>query len=360
MLNFDPLVLILRLALAATFAVAGVAKLRDRQQLANTLSEFGVPERFTAFLSKGLPLVELAVAMALLSVRTAPLGASAALLLLLLFIGGMLYNLARGRKPRCNCFGQMGTAPIGPLTVVRNLVLAAFATLILSMGPGPSIYDPLAWIANHASVIGISLGILVVLVLLQAFLTFQVLRQQGRILTILNASQPGTQTSINIAPGLGVGGQAPFFSLPSLAGDIVSLPSLLASGRNLLFLFMNPQCGPCVALVEEVARWMRTEPAGLSVFVLTEGSRQENLAKANGLLPTHILLQKEREIADAYHAWGTPAAVIVSSSGTLASGVAQGAEAIRSLLSHGAPAINTREKDTPPAFQPSIANAQSQ
>jgi thiol-disulfide isomerase/thioredoxin/uncharacterized membrane protein YphA (DoxX/SURF4 family) len=371
MLNLGLVVVIFRLALAATFAVAGIAKLLDKRQLANSLREFGVPQRFSAFLSKGLPLLELAVAMTLLSVRTAAFGASAALLLLLLFVGGMIYHLARGRRPRCNCFGQMGTAPIGPLTVVRNVLLAGFAVLILSIGRGPSIYDPMASIANHVPMTGLSLGLLVALVLFQGFLTFQVLRQQGRILVILNASQPGSQTSlertgtastVNMAPGLGIGRQAPFFSLPSLAGNIVSLPSLLASGKNLLFLFMNPHCGPCVALVEEAVEWMHDEPAGLSVFIMTEGTPEENLGKTNGLIASHVFLQKQREVADAYHAWGTPAAVIVSPHGTLVSEVAQGAEAIRSLLGLGAPAngrrahaTKTRGRETPRAFQPSIA-----
>ena len=36
-----------------------------------------------------------------------------ALVLLLLFVGGISYNVARGRSPDCHCFGQLHSAPAG-------------------------------------------------------------------------------------------------------------------------------------------------------------------------------------------------------------------------------------------------------
>ncbi|MDB4882915.1 MAG: hypothetical protein JWL95_1681, partial [Gemmatimonadetes bacterium] len=45
-----------------------------------------------------------------------------------------------------------------------------------------------------------------------------------------------------------------------------------------------------------------------------------------------VLLQVERETADAYEAYGTPSAIVVSSEGLIASEVAQGAAELRVLL----------------------------
>src|SRR5207247_1524756 len=47
---------------------------------------------------------------------------------------------------------------------------------------------------------------------------------------------------------------------------------------------------------------------------------------------TNVLLQKDREISEAYKAFGTPSAVLVRQDGTIASPLAQGADAIRALI----------------------------
>jgi hypothetical protein len=42
-----------------------------------------------------------------------------------------------------------------------------------------------------------------------------------------------------------------------------------------------------------------------------------------------MLLQKDREIAEAYQCWGTPGAVVIRPDGTIGSQIAEGAEAIK-------------------------------
>lgn len=81
----DTLVLFARLTLAAVFAVAGVAKLLDRSGIGKVLAGFGVPGRLTMPLALGLPLVELALAVALVIRASAWWGGLAALCLLLAF-----------------------------------------------------------------------------------------------------------------------------------------------------------------------------------------------------------------------------------------------------------------------------------
>src|SRR5579859_1413558 len=128
------LLLCARLLLALVFLVAGLAKLADLAGSRQALRDFGVPARLATPLGLLLPLAELAVAVAFIPTASAWWGALGALVLLLLFVGGISYNLARGRHPDCHCFGQLHSAPAGWPTLVRNLVLAAVAGLVVGFG----------------------------------------------------------------------------------------------------------------------------------------------------------------------------------------------------------------------------------
>ena len=128
---FMSTVLLARVLLAAVFAIAGLAKLADLKGSRQALRDFGVPAPLAPVLGTLLPLTELAVALALLPPRTAWWGAVGALVLLLVFVAGICYNLARGRRPSCHCFGQLHSAPVGWFTLTRNLVLAGVAGCVV-------------------------------------------------------------------------------------------------------------------------------------------------------------------------------------------------------------------------------------
>jgi uncharacterized membrane protein YphA (DoxX/SURF4 family) len=127
----DLVLLIARLLLAAVFLVAGLAKLADLAGSRQALRDFGIPTVFASPLGTLLTLAELTVAVALIPAATAWWGELGALILLLVFVVGIGYNLARGRTPDCHCFGQLHSAPAGWPTLVRNAVLAALAGLVL-------------------------------------------------------------------------------------------------------------------------------------------------------------------------------------------------------------------------------------
>src|SRR5436305_13543076 len=93
--------LIARLVLSLVFLVAGLTKLADRTGSRQPLLDFGVPARLATPGGLLLPLAELAVAVALLPLASAWWAAVGALALLLLFIAGIAFNLARGRRPEC-------------------------------------------------------------------------------------------------------------------------------------------------------------------------------------------------------------------------------------------------------------------
>ena len=350
-----PLVLIIaRLVLFSVFAVAGVAKLADQPACARMLGAFGVPPAFTKPFAVLLPTFELIVALALLPLAFAWYAAVAALLLLIIFLGGIAFNLSRGRTPDCNCFGQIHSAPIGSRTVIRNLVLAAVAVLIVVRGrqnAGPGVLESIRYLAVAPHITLLSEFAIVILLAIVVALVFQLLRQQGRILvrldrldTQLSAGVPGSPLTVaaaassRTATGLQIGSPAPAFTLASLDGRRVSLASLLALQETVALLFTNPNCGPCSALMPDVAAWQRQHSTSLTIALISEGTVEENRAKSATHQLTHLLLQQEREVAETYHVWGTPAAVLVHADGTIGSYIAQGAEAIRTLIAQAASA----------------------
>jgi thioredoxin-related protein len=85
-------------------------------------------------------------------------------------------------------------------------------------------------------------------------------------------------------------------------------------------------------LLPEVVQWERDYAGTLTLAIISEGSLAENEAKIGTHGIERLLLQEAREVAELYEAHATPAAVLVGSDGTIASYVASGGDAIRSLL----------------------------
>src|SRR5437868_3728212 len=184
------LLLAIRSVLAAIFTVAALAKLHDLPAMARTLAQFGVPQCWARGASYAVAISELAVAAALLFVATSPYAAAAALALLAVFTAVIGYNLAHGRKPACNCFGEISSKPIGPFTMIRNLLLGVGAGLIVANGPGAGLSGTFAMLTSTRDVAAFAAVLGLVCVLAQGFLMAQVLQQQGRILQRLDALVP--------------------------------------------------------------------------------------------------------------------------------------------------------------------------
>lgn len=115
----------LALGLAATFAWAGVAKLRAPKRTEQAFVALGVH----ATLAKVVPLVELALAM---SIAVAPIAA----LLAALLLGAFTVVIARANPGvGCACFGSASTAPLSWVQVLRNGLLIAVAIVACSASP---------------------------------------------------------------------------------------------------------------------------------------------------------------------------------------------------------------------------------
>ncbi len=339
-----------RLILAGVFLLAGGAKLADPHGSRRSLADFGLSAASAAVFAVLLPLLELALAVFLLPVPSAAYAAIGVLLLLLTFVAGIGVNLARGRRPDCHCFGQLSSRPIGWPLMMRNGGLAALAAFIAVAGwtnPGPSIVDwlvPLSTIQRMAVLGGaLALGLLVV----QAALLLAMLRQGRRLLDRLSAvggtatqTVPATATAevappppLMVPPNAGrpVGSQAPGFSLPSVHGETLTLDAVLRRGKPAVLVFGDPDCSPCAAVLPDVGKWQR-EQRDVSVVLVSRGTPESNRPKVDEHGLTHVLLQREREVAEAFGVVGTPSAVLVTPDGRIGSLLAQGEVEIRQLV----------------------------
>jgi methylamine dehydrogenase accessory protein MauD len=334
--------------LAAVFALAGIAKLVDRAGSVGSMRDFGVPPALVRPFAIILPLAELTSAIALIPARFAWWGAMGVLTLLIAFTVGIATNLARGRAPDCHCFGQLHSEPVGWKTVVRNAGFAGVAAFILWNGAGRPDASMVEWVLTAsfpAIVAGLGMGIAA----FALYLVFHVLRQNGRLLVRLEAVEAKLGIGARaIQPGLPVDTAAPAFTLRDLEGGTVTLDTLRNGNTPLLLVFAEPGCDACDALLPEVAQWQRDFADRLSTIVISRGTVGQNRnRRAKHDLKT-VLLQVNREIADAYRVAGTPSAVLVSH-GKIARPTATGGDAIRSLV-RDATALRVRKRDSLPSL----------
>jgi peroxiredoxin len=324
----DLVLLLVRLGLAAVFVVAAVGKLSDRDGFRDAIEQFGVSARLSAAVGWGVPIAELAIAAGLVVVGSAAWAAVAAVVLLAVFSIAIVRLVARGESPECRCFGALGSRSVGAGTLVRNLALVGLAAFVAVAGwedAGESVSSLAAGLGAVAVVLGIA-------ICAHAAFSWQLFRQNGRLLDRIDALEGRANEGATQAmtPGM----WAPGFALPDLDGQIVTLEDLMADGGTVLF-FTDPGCGHCDPLLPVLGA--RSE--GPPVAVISRGTVQANRAKAgrHGLAP--ILLQKDFEVADAYRAYGMPAAVLVDEAGRIASRTVAGADGVLALL--GIPAAPT-------------------
>ena len=128
-----------RLLVGGVFVVAGALKVPDPAAAVRAVRAYQLlPEGLVAPVAFGLPVVEIAVGLALLLgvfVRTA---AIAAAVLLVVFLVGVGSAWARGLQIDCGCFGNGGRVAAGetayPSEVLRDLALLV-AALALAWRP---------------------------------------------------------------------------------------------------------------------------------------------------------------------------------------------------------------------------------
>ncbi|MDQ6788251.1 MAG: redoxin family protein [Acidobacteriota bacterium] len=340
----DEFLLLIRLILAAIFALAGVGKFLDLDGSEKAVKDFGVPENLAKPFSVLLPAAEILIAILLVPVTTAWLGAIGAFVLLLIFVGGMLWQMAHGRAPDCHCFGQIHSEPVSKKSLIRNAVFAILAFFLIlegREGQGAGIFDStndlregnfMTLILSFATV-----GLLAAAVYFLKTISEQQTQIMRRIEILELVSGEGgreveRENLSNPSDGLPIGAPAPDFELPDVNGKVVSFENLLAQAKPALFFFVSPTCAPCAALLPEIETWQKDLKGKVNFVFVSSGNAKDNLEKFAGENLKQILLQKDREVSLLFGAQWTPTVLFVNSDGTIASRLAAGDKAIRELV----------------------------
>ncbi|HMQ33928.1 MAG TPA: MauE/DoxX family redox-associated membrane protein [Chloroflexaceae bacterium] len=305
--------------LIAAFALAALAKLRDAEGARAGLRAFGVPEALAAPAFGALALGELLIAGALALPPTRRAGALLALVALAAFTLAIGWQLARGRRPACACFGALSRDAIGWRSVGRNLLLMALAALLLAP---PSAGTPAIsrWPIPPPALLALACGGAVTLWLV--LLT----RQNGRLLARIERLEGRPhQPAPEPAPAgpLAVGDRVPPLGLSDARGRPFDLGAL--RGRPALLLFLDNACAHCRPLLARL-RESHAPEAALVVITESEALRHE--------LPPSVavLLDPGWSTLPLFRLRGTPAAVALDADGALAQLAVHGTKPVQALL----------------------------
>jgi len=126
-----------------------------------------------------------------------------------------------------------------------------------------------------------------------------------------------------------VGKLAPVFSLPDVAGDVVTSDKLW--GRDTLLLFWDPKCPYCKAMVEDLERWEQEPPSKAPRLVFVSSGDLEASKAESGRFQSLFLIDPELETGLLFGTHLTPSAVLIDSDGRLASGPTPGRANIMAL-----------------------------
>jgi hypothetical protein len=318
-----------RTALGGVFVVAGLMKRGRTAALAKTMRDFGLPAATSGPAAALLPWAEIALGVMALVNLYGVLASAVLLCLLGAFTVAIAINLVRGRRPACNCFGDLSSTPITWWLVGRNVALAGLAVLVCA-APETSARALVRAMASSAALptgafvwlLGLS-GI----VCLQSLVVVWVAARHGSVLQRLEAMDQ--EAAQGRRPVLQM--PAPPFQVRDSAGRAVGLDDLLARGHDLLLLFVDAGCSSCADLMTEVERWQRELDGHLSIVVIT---KQVDVSEWNGRYAgvRDVFVQDNHKVSNLYGIHGTPAAVFVRRDGVWAGPASFGRAAIMELV----------------------------
>jgi peroxiredoxin len=186
-----------------------------------------------------------------------------------------------------------------------------------------------------------------------AWVVYQLLRQNGRLLNRLDALEQafdalraeGRASSFGDRSlkgsrinrvGLTPGTPAPVFSLPTVDGRLLTLDEY--AGRQLVLVFSDPACGPCNALAPALERFSREMP-DVALVMISRGDRESNARKvAEHGFTFPVAMQRQWEVSRAYGKFVTPMAYLIDERGVIATHAAVGVEPVMELLEKATPA----------------------
>jgi len=311
-----------RLFLAFIFILSGGTKIVAPQGTKKAVEGFGFSSKLLAnWISIGLPIVELCIALLLLFSITAFLGALLSVTLLLIFNFFIIRLIKQGKQIDCHCFGELNASPTGWNTVIRNTGLLLFSLVPILQSKNSVNILCIVNFTNEQWIY----SILFIIIFLQGFVLISLLNKnesiQKRFVTLEE----------EVFRGLPLGSKAPDFELLNSNGEITTLQKLLALNKPLLFLFFDPDCGPCAALLQKAIKWHEEYENRLRIVFIGRSSEKNDLLKT---IPNIIFLTPlDTYLAQkVYKTRGFPSAIAISKQGFIDSFPAAGEEGVVRLL----------------------------
>ena len=169
--------------------------------------------------------------------------------------------------------------------------------------------------------------------------TYQLIKQQGRILLRLDTLEQRPQVADSEAPGAAsqaesdefLGTDFPPFKFPDLSGKTVALEDF--RGRQVFLINWNFECGFCDLIAPELARLQTSlERQNVQLMLLSYGDPGANRKQASEhSLKCPILLPKDNERPKPFEHQGTPVAYLLDETGRVARTLASGADQVVEL-----------------------------
>lgn len=166
-------------------------------------------------------------------------------------------------------------------------------------------------------------------------LLYQLMVQNGRVMLGLEALERQLREQDILPPegqplpaGLPAGSVPGDFSLPSLAGETVTLSQ--CRGRRVLLIFVHPGCGFSARFLAELAP-LANAPGNLAAapLFISRGDPVENRRwfEQHGI-SFPVLLQEDSEVASLFQVPGTPTGYLLDENGTTVSEMLVGADSL--------------------------------
>ena len=177
----------------------------------------------------------------------------------------------------------------------------------------------------------ISHVLLWVLVIGLGFLLLGALRAQGLLSWRLAQLEATTPSRIGRS-GLKPGKKAPEFTLPSTAGEEVSLVDF--AGRKVLLVFVQTGCGPCHDIAPELNRFA-VRNGDVQVLVVNNAEADEAREFSREVRAQFpVLVQEKWTVSKRYEVFATPFAFLIDERGVVtAKGIVSSREHLGYLFS---------------------------
>jgi peroxiredoxin len=313
---------VLLAVLAAVLAAAGVLKAIDLPKFADVLVEFGLRQELIRLVSRAVPAAEVVIATALLVPAASRAAAVAAAALLTGFTIALARTLLAGRRPACNCFGTLGRRETGWDSVLRNLVLIAFAAFVAASASAGTHNGLVAAIA-------ISGGLAVV-----SFALFRDNKDlRARVQRLEREVAEGAARGTLPSRGLPPGSPAPEFAMQALdRGTPVTLTSCVARGLPVLLIFTAAGCPACRVLLRSAARWQVEFADYLTIVLAASGDPTALAGESDRHAGMTVGLDSDQAVSQAFKSDGTPQAVLIGPGKTLISDLARNKDEIEVVV----------------------------